>query len=110
MTSNTPGFLQDKAKSKAWSLRKTLGSPSETPSVCLLRNDPGCSRVLGTVTVNVFPGGRLPFQGPSGLPTFPGISLLRSNVQGLTGGWSGQVARSWGCPVWGHLPPSRGMG
>ena len=62
MTSNRLGFLQDKAESKAWSLRKTLGSPSETPSVCLLRNDPGCSRVLGTVTFNVFPGGRLPFQ------------------------------------------------
>lgn len=27
LTSNRPGFLQDKAESKAWSLRKTLGFP-----------------------------------------------------------------------------------
>lgn len=43
LTSNRPRFLQNRAESKAWSLCKTTGHHSETPSVCLLRNDPGCS-------------------------------------------------------------------
>lgn len=43
LTSNRPGFLQDKVESKAWGLRKTPGHPSETLSVCLPRNDPSCS-------------------------------------------------------------------
>ena len=46
LTSNKPGLLQDKAKPKAWTLHEPLGSPSETPRVCLLRNDPAAAESL----------------------------------------------------------------